>query len=439
MSEIKNISNTTPPPTGYQGDFVGVLQVLYKRKWLVILGIIASLVLSLVLATTMPKVYRSRCFVQFSDPSQDKDDVLFSLASQMLQSSQQAVYLQLKDLGFLDMFKEIKIDKTDPESFHLMSVQTFKKYASAFRNYQQFLLFATRNKYLDATQSNNLRDLIPNNQIFSKLIKEVYALSKDDLKNFGQTLIKEKNYVAGADLEMIAHDKNSAQHALTAMGDFIRYCILAEKVSEYTAFQLNQSKTLVDLFASYILNIRTNLELLQKQGEKLQALPYKTSAILNDKIVEIQSRIIDLQRMLASFEMERLKNQLFIDYFTSLKAIMDEKPGSTTMLFNQMEMLKTGFFKTKNKADIVTLLAIHAIDIDVNRFHTFYEKTLQFVSAPTLPSGPEWPRKSTFLTFGFFAGFLFFIALALLLEFWEKYRHLILPRKFSASDNVAQK
>lgn len=423
MAETNNKLNTNKEPKDYQVDLVGALHTLNKRKKLIIVGIIASTLLAVVLSLTLTKVYRSRGFVQFSDPSQEKDGLLFSVASQMLEASRQAILLQLKDMGLLDMFNELKIEDIQTDNFHLMTIQDFKKYAAAFRNYQQFLRFAKQNKYLTDDEIKQMRSSVPGTTAFTKLIKETYALSKDDIKNFSPTLLKEKNYVVGADVEMTASNSEVAQKALTAMADFIRYSILEEKVNEYAAFQFNDAKDLIERYASYILNIRSMLGLLQTQSEKLQILASKFP--LTAKIGDIQARISDLERMIAIFEIERQKSVLFSDFFFKLKLILAENPNSPDVLFAQWDMLRKDFFKDKKKDDIVILLAMHAFDMDANRFRTFYEKTLQVGVKPSLPGTPEWPQKRLFVIFGFFVGALFFVLLAFALEFWEKNRNTI--------------
>ncbi len=139
--------NNTPDAAGdYRDDMVGVLRVLFKRKWLIACGILAAAVLSIVLAMVLPKVYRSKGFFQFSDPSKENRGLLFTVASQLLESSKMVVRSQLKDLGMLTMLKDLNIELIEPEHFHVITIQKFKKYSSAFGNFQQFLAFV-KGKY----------------------------------------------------------------------------------------------------------------------------------------------------------------------------------------------------------------------------------------------------------------------------------------------------
>ncbi|MCP5053195.1 MAG: hypothetical protein GY940_38880, partial [bacterium] len=252
--------NTPPEPNDYRNDFVGLLRALFKRKRLIIFGVLITTILSLVLAMVVPKTYRSEGFFQFSDPTKEKNNPLFSVASQLLESSKLVVLSQLKDLGMLRVLKDLNIELTQPDHFHVMTIQQFKKYSSAFGNYYEFLGFVRRNKLLEDEEFESLKGLINTTGQFSKLILEIYALSRDDLKNVGQTLLQEKNYVVGVELQIDAHQPATAQRFLNALGAFIRYSIFVERFNEYTSLNLNESQILASRYDNYILSNRAVLE-----------------------------------------------------------------------------------------------------------------------------------------------------------------------------------
>jgi hypothetical protein len=438
--------NNTPDSTGhYQGDMVGILHALFKRKWLVVFGIIGTTLLALVLAMILPKTYRSEGFFQFSDPSKEKLNPLFDVASQMLESSKLVVYSQLKDMGMLSVLKELEFELPDPKDSFVISIQKFKKYSSAFGSYQAFLSFVKRNKLLDENEFKEILSRIRDSGQFSKLRNAIYALSRDDLKDVGQTLLREKNYVVGVELEFEASSTKSAQRSLAALGEFIRFSIFSEKIKEWAAKSFNESNITAARFSNYIITNQAALKQLQRKRERLQALYGKYPAFsklenrqvvaLGDdgdrylslvaQLVGVESRIIDLERLLATIEIERQKNLLFSKFFTELKKTLDKKPGSGARLSQTIETLKNEFFKKEDMNDPVTRSVLNSLNIDIDQLQTLYDKTLQFVSGPSRPTIPEWPRKSIFMIFGFFIGILIFISLALVLEFWEKHKSLI--------------
>jgi len=445
MPQTKSTSNTTGEYNDYRTDMVGILHSLFKRKGLIAGGIISITLLALILSFTLPKVYRSEGFFQFSDPTMETNNPLFSTAAQMLDSSKLVLLSQLQDLGMLSVLKELNIELVEEENFHVITLQKFKKYSSAFSNYQEFFAFVKRNKILDASEQADLRNRIRNSGQFAKLTREIYALSRDDLKNVGQTLLKEKNYIVGVQLEMEAAQNEQARRYLSALGQFIRFSIFKEKLSEYAAMGLDESTVQVSRYDNYALNNQSALEQLQQKKEKLTQLYKKFPAFSNfdsrqlvelgdngqqylslaAQLVGVESRIIDLERILESFAVERTKSLLYSKFFTELKDKLDKNPGSGDLVFKTFENLKEDFFNSNNPQAPITQSVHNAVEIDLNRFKTLFQKTLQFVSGPTLPSVPEWPRKSIFLIFGFFLGFIIFVSVALILEFWEKYKTII--------------
>ncbi|MCP5046017.1 MAG: hypothetical protein GY940_02525, partial [bacterium] len=289
----------------------------------------------------------------------------------------------------------------------------------------------------------SLKGLINTTGQFSKLILEIYALSRDDLKNVGQTLMQEKNYVVGVELQIDAHQAATAQRFLNALGAFIRYSIFVERFNEYTSLNLNESQILASRYDNYILSNRAVLEQLRQKRDSLQALYKKYPAFakvdsrqvvdledngerylsLVTQIIGVESRIIDLERLLDSFGLERKRNLLYREFFSAVKKKLEAKPGSIEKLINSIHTLRAGFFR--QPGDPLSQSLSNSLDIDINRFDILFNKTLRFISGPTLPDIPEWPRKSIFLIFGFFLGVLVFVSIALILEFWEKHKAFI--------------
>jgi len=433
------------PINDYQIDLVGVLRALFKRKWLIISGVIVFTLLSLGLSTILPKVYRSEGFFQFSDPSKEQSNALFSTASGLLESSKLMVLSQLKDLGMLEVLKDLKIEATEPQNFFIITIQDFKKYSSSFGNYQEFIGFVKSNNYLDQKEFEYLRTHIRNSRQFSKLAQAIYALSKDDLRNVGQSLLQEKNYVVGVELEMEAGQRKTAQRLLTVFGEFIRFRIFYEKLNEYITSHLNEFKVLSGRYDNYILSNTTMLQQLKKKRDALQTLYKKYPAFsqiesrqvielgqtgerylsLVAQIIGVESRILDLERLVESFEIEKRKSELYCEFFNELKKTLDKHHNSGEQVFKEIETAKESFFKKKMPDTPENRAVYNSITIELSRFNTLFYKSLRFVSGPSLPETPEWPKKSLFVILGFFMGGVIFLFIALFLEFWEKNKGLI--------------
>jgi hypothetical protein len=449
MSSQNNTENGPhqDPINDYRADMVGILRALFKRKGLVVFGILGFTAFALLLAFILPKTYRSEGFFQFSEPSREQTNVLFSTASRLLESSHLMVFSQLKELGMLEMFKELKLEINEPLNFFVVSLQDFKKYSSSFRNYQEFLGFVKRNKLLDPTEFKYLRGYIKDSRELAKLVQETYALSRDDLKNVGQTLTQEKNYIVGVELEMEAPQPKMAQRILAVLGQFIRFKIFYEKINEYMAANLNEFKSLAAKYDNYILNNQVVRQQLLKKRDSLQALykKYPGSAstatwqvmglkdnserylTLASQVIGAESQIIEMEQLLDSFKIEKRKSELYSAFFSQLKNITEKKYSNGDQLFKEITTLRENFFNKGNADDPEIRGVRNSTAIDLEKFNTLFYKTLRFISGPSLPEFPEWPRKSIFIIFGFFLGTLLFVSTALILEFWSKNKGLIKP------------
>ena len=449
MSKQDN-SAKEPMVNDYREDLVGILRAIFKRKLLVVSGIVFFILLSLVLSLILPKVYRSEGFFQLSEPSREQSNVLFSTASGLLESSRLLVFSQLKDLGMLNVLRDLKIEPEEPENFFTVTLQDFKKYSSGFNDFQGYLRFVKNNKYLDQEQFEYLKNHIKDSSQFSKLSKETYALSRDDLKYMAKALTEEKNYVVGVELEMEANQKKTAQKFLSVFGEFIRFCIFYEKLNEYVTSHLNEFKALANRYENYILRNNALLQQLLKKKEKFQLLYKKYPAFakiesrqvvsLEDQgerylslvaqIIGVESRIVDLEQLLESFKLEKEKSELYLAFFTQLKQkVLDKKLSSGEEVFKAIEAVKEGSFKDKDPGDPEVQAVRNSLTIDIERFHVLFYKTLRYISGPSLPETPEWPRKSIFLILGFFIGTLLSIFAAMLLEFWSKNKKFIKSNK----------
>jgi LPS O-antigen subunit length determinant protein (WzzB/FepE family) len=281
----------------------------------------------------------------------------------------------------------------------------------------------------------------------AKLVQETYALSRDDLKNVGQTLTQEKNYIVGVELEMEAPQPKMAQRILAVLGQFIRFKIFYEKINEYMAANLNEFKSLAAKYDNYILNNQVVRQQLLKKRDSLQALykKYPGSAstatwqvmglkdnserylTLASQVIGAESQIIEMEQLLDSFKIEKRKSELYSAFFSQLKNITEKKYSNGDQLFKEITTLRENFFNKGNADDPEIRGVRNSTAIDLEKFNTLFYKTLRFISGPSLPEFPEWPRKSIFIIFGFFLGTLLFVSTALILEFWSKNKGLIKP------------
>jgi len=441
--QSKNNKEYTVPD--YQADLVQIMKSLFKRKWLVASITLAAVLISLVLSLVLPKVYRSAGFFQLSEPSREKPDALFSVATQLLDSSRVAILSQLKDLGILEMLRDLKIELPEPENFFVITLQDFKKYASAINDYQKFLDFVKGNNLLEEDLFQQLKNNIKDAEQFSRLFKEVYALSRDDFKNVGQSLLQEKNYIVGLEMEMEADRNDTARQFLTLLGEFIQYRIIAERINDYITSYLNEFQILTARYDNYILDNRSALQHLKNEKAKIQALvkqypdfsKKETLQLLDmqensqrylslmTQLIGIESRIVSLETLIDQLELEKSKSLLFTTFFDYLRENLWKHNTSGEALLQEMKRLTAEFFKDKNLEETAIRVVHNTIGIDMQRLRMLFFKTLRFISGPNLPEKPTWPRKSIFLVFGFVFGLIISLFAAFFLEFWNRNKALI--------------
>jgi hypothetical protein len=416
------------PINSAQRDFINMFRVFYKRRILIISGVISFTLLSFIISIILPKTYVSEGFFQLSDPSKEQQIALFSIASELLESSKSLVFSQLKELGILDMLKDYNLEFVEQRNLFMLTIQDFKKYSSRFEDCKRFLNFIKRDKNVGKDEFEYLQNNIRNSKQLSKLIEEVYALSKEDIKDVGKILLDEKNYVVGVKLQMEANQGKTAF-----------------KFLDYITSNLNEFKMIEGKYENYILRNKFVLKQLFKKRDKLKLLHRKYPAIskvdeqlifnlefnaqrylsLRTQIIGVESRIVDMEKLLECLEVESKKIDLYYKFFSELKKIVDKKFMSGFVLLSEIETLMDDYFKSKDLNDDKVKTVYNSLTTDISKFTILFSQTMRFISGPTLPEQPTRPKKSVITIIGFFISLLIFISLAFILEFWEKNKKYI--------------
>jgi hypothetical protein len=428
----------------FEKEALNSFRIYYRRRFLILIGVLAAALLSIFLALVLPKAYLSEGFYQLSDPVTERTLPVFSVASEFLDSSKLLVFSQLKEAGLLEMFKELEFDKEPPNLF-LVTVQDFKKYSSRFENYQEFLRFAGMSGKLDEGELSRLKKEITSFRKLSKKFKEVYALSKDDLKDVGKSLEDEKNFISGVKLEMEGRSPSTALKYVQIFGEYIGFSSFHEKLFDYVTSHLNKFQSLRGRYDNYILRNRSLLARLNQQSARLKALEKKyprsrnvQSQMVVDteansqryisplaQIVGAESRIVDVENLLEIFASEKRKAELFTQYFDGLRSVMEESAEGGERLLEKISSYKASFFQARDMDDLEIKEVFNSITTDIGRFHVLFSKTLRFISGPTYPDRHLRPRMSVVVSFGVFLGILFFVSLAFFLEFWQRNKRLM--------------
>ena len=432
-----------PGTTVFERDFLDVLRALYRRRWLVVGGVLAVAVLSLLASVFSAKTYRSTGFFQLSDPYQSRISSVFSVASRFLESSQFLVLSQLKEaelLPVLEVLKDKELPFGEVPNPYILTIQDFKKFSSAYRSGHGFLTFAQHNGELAEGELEQLRAAAGGG--VSKWISGVYALSRDEMKDIWRSLENQQNFVSGVNVRFEAGTPDLAKKGLGLLGRYIAFATLRERVRDYIAANLSEFTLLAGRYGNDILRYQGLIRQLGGQkadmlklkkrypgraaGQQLMSLGGNGRRYLSveTQVIGLESRIIDLQAMIATFVAEKKKAELYLGYFTQCKGLQLNGAKNGSALLAALEKFTQDFFSANETADGASEVR-NSLTTDLKRFSILHQESLRFVSGPTSPTAPSGPRKSVYLLFGLFLGGLIFVALALFLEFWRRHKDYI--------------
>jgi hypothetical protein len=433
-----------PGTTVFERDFLDLLRALYRRRWLVVGGVLAVAALSLLASVFSAKTYRSTGFFQLSDPYQSRISSVFSVASRFLESSQFLVLSQLKEaelLPVLEVLKDKELPFGEVPNPYILTIQDFKKFSSAYRSGYGFLTFARHNGELAEGELEMLRAAAGGGRL-SKWVSGVYALSRDEMKDIWRSLENQQNFVSGVNVRFEAGAPELAQKGLGLLGRYIAFATLQERVRDYIAANLSEFTLLSGRYGNDILRYgqlirqldgqKADLLKLKKKypgraaGRQLVSLEGNSRRYLSveAQIIGLESRIIDLQAMVATFAAEKKKAELYLGYFTQCKGLQLNGAKNGSALLEMLDTFTRDFFSANETAE-GALEVRNSLSTDLKRFSILQQQSLRFVSGPTSPTAPSGPRKSVYLLFGLFLGGLVFVALAIFLEFWRRHKEYI--------------
>ncbi|UCH94050.1 MAG: hypothetical protein JSV88_27805, partial [Candidatus Aminicenantes bacterium] len=208
-----------------QIDLVQLVKVLIKRKWVIIGGTLIITLLAVIISILLPRVYKSEGFFQLGrgidldleELREIQDEIREDLQEKMVDNQ------TLQD----NMLLNETLQNTEMMMMNV-SIPDYKKYASRFTNFQQFLQFVKqkiKNKEAGDLRLSNIRQSIRTSEALMNLIKPIYAYSKKELKDLAQNTKDFKNFVLGVQLLGEQETPEKAQAAVKLIGEFIKESI----------------------------------------------------------------------------------------------------------------------------------------------------------------------------------------------------------------------
>jgi LPS O-antigen subunit length determinant protein (WzzB/FepE family) len=428
-------------------DLVQLVKVLIKRKWIIIGGTIIITLLAILISALLPKVYKSEAFLQLGsgidvdleELREIQDDIRKDIQDKMMDNRTLQDNLLLNEA----------LRDTSLMSLNV-SIPDYKKYASRFTNFQQFLQFV--NKKIKTNEPGDLRlsDIRQNIQTSEDLaqwIEPEYAYSKKEVKDLTQSMKDMKNFVLGVQLLAEQATPKKARALAAAMGEFIKDSILYGKLRDYIDDQLNKGKTKAKKYDNLIINDefklrqltmkRTHMEQFLKKYPQAKALQNRELFSIQGsgqrylsplaQIVGIESHIADIKENLAQNQRKKQVADLKLLFFLEIKKRLNNDLFGEPLLTQCIKLTDTFFDKEDFPGDVIREVR-NDLAVDFDNIATFKE-VMRFISGPTLSWNAIRPKKVLITAIGFVLGFFLSIFFAFFVDWWLLNKKRIINEK----------
>jgi LPS O-antigen subunit length determinant protein (WzzB/FepE family) len=415
--------STTPQTEGIR--FSSILAVLWNRRKLIIYGTATATLLSIAISFLLPKVYRSEGFFQLGNPSK------------------KIVEIEIDKMTIKEMPSIAK--KTAQIG---MPVFLYKKISSQFFDLNRLYQMAKQQKGFNEEDLQIIENRLKKPEDISKLIKPVYALAKEDLREFVQIPQDESNSVIGLNLSYEAYSAEKAYAHVSFFGKFVRDCLLYLTLKDYV--MEGYSKTISQLHKNDndIIKIQFDLSQNINKLKDIQAIfsKYPESKTIESRqmvvsikeggdrfmspliqLVGIESALADLHRDLAELERDREKLSVKSEYFSRCYNELAKVDENGETLFLRLTSIKEEVFNKRDLSKNEVKEVFNELNIDLQTYDFTFFLYSRFISGPTLPTEPIRPWKSLIILLSFFGSFFFLIAFAAFFHWWQGHTKSIKP------------
>jgi hypothetical protein len=377
-----------------EGGLIGLLKILWKRKWLISLGTSGATVLLIIIVLLLPKAYQSRAVVSLS----------------CIKSFEQ---------GALVKGLEIPI---------------YRRYSDVYRNLELF------RKFLKMIGFHEQWDL--DDQFFDDHIKPIYAF--DEKKPRIKTT---ENSILGIEIKVLDISPGKAREKTSMLGEYILTTILNMQIGEFIELTKSSAQAVIVKMKRSIIQLDLEIKDLEEKDTlitgqllKIPGITTKTDRELvnaNEKtekylsprqqLVAVKMGIKDNQIQINRYFRDIKINQINLDYIDKISHFF---PDNNDFLTNRdlLEILiteKDSFFS--GKEDEEDKIASYIFTEQFLSFQRRQNVIYKFISGPTLPQNHFKPKRRRIVVVGFFLALFMFVFLALLLEGWERRKMRMTP------------
>jgi hypothetical protein len=371
-------------------DIVKLVNVLLKRKWLVIIGTLVVVLISAAVSMILPRVYRSEGFIQFSSGGMDTlSPDIDELRNKHGEQDSTGLHNNML-LNETLLMNELLLMNQVLEGGSLMtksmSIPDYKKYLPQFTDKRKFQLFLSflETQQKTGKEKQNFTGSIGNG------IEPIYAFNKKDLSDMGQISRDAPNFVVGIKVRNEQSSPQKAQAFVTAFGLFTRDCILYNKLNVYITIQL------------------------KKTGAA--SLDYEND-IIRDEFKLNQTGNPTIKENLAFNRRNLQLEELKFDFFSKAKTLLEKEKLGQPLLRQCME-LKDKLLGTPGVPEDIVRQVKNELARDFDILRNLCD-SIRFMSDPSLPSGSISPNKKLIWVVSFVLALCFFVALAFGIEWWK--------------------
>jgi hypothetical protein len=378
-------------------DLYDYLRVIWKWRWLIVIGIIVITLASIPVSYLLDK-YES--------------------------------------IGVLRISEGLKTETSTSKIEIILNPPEYKIYSAAFMDSQAFLDYIKMHKMLlGGEDMPYIEKKLGAESILKDYIKPQYAYAEEEIRSFKP----KEQFISAVQLRWKGPSSDLARSVVNAMGLFVKDALEYKILEYYVTRAYNEAYIQVHELESKLADLRFHLE----QGEKrladlkkiAQQFPrneqFSSREVVSvDKgghlylppstqIVAAQVAITDTKLGINDSERRLKINQVKLALFTILKEPLVK--GRSGKLLERLVRIKEEFFQGKDLRKDEILIVRNDISADFAQFERWFAVVMQFVSGPTLPEKAK-PPVTLVAAVAFVVGMFFFTLLAFFLEFIQRSR-----------------
>jgi DNA-binding Lrp family transcriptional regulator len=374
--------------TGYdEGGLIGLLKILWKRRWLIALGTAGATVLLIVIVLLLPKAYQSRAVVSLS---------------------------RIKRIEQEGLLKGLEIP-------------VYRRYSDIYRNLGLF------RKFLKMKGSKEQWDL--DDQFFDGHAKPIYAFDQKKPK-----IKTTENSILGIEIKVLDISPGKANEKAGLLGEYIVTTILNMQIGEFIESIKSSAQAAVVKMKRLIIQLELEIKDLEEKDSlithqilKIPGIAAKTDRELvnaNEKtekylsprqqLVAVKVSIKDNQIRINRYLREIKINQIKLGYIDKVSQFFPDSRDFLTKrgLLETLIAEKDSFFS--GKEDEENKIASYIFSEQFLSLQRRQNVIYKFISAPTLPQYHFKPKRKRIVIAGFFLVFFVFVFLAFLIEAWQR-------------------